>query len=101
MVMRREVRTADGRFMEPQAREDQLSANDFCATAQRSWQAALRLAAMSSEFSMAQLQSDFNNTNAGANCEAEMHADEDSEDEGTGLQVCGPNIFCLNICKIY
>ena len=75
--------------------------NDFCATAQRSWQAALRLAAMSSEFSMAQLQSDFNNTNAGANCEAEMHADEDSEDEGTGLQVCGPNIFCLNICKIY
>ena len=48
---------------------------------------------MSSEFSMAQLQSDFNNTNAGATCEAEMHADEDSEDEGTGLQVCGPNIF--------
>ena len=86
MVMRKETRKADENFVQPQEPEEKLSAHDFCGTAQRSWQAALKLAAMCSELSTAQLQSEFSNTNSGAICEAEMDCDEQSDEEGTGHQ---------------
>ena len=82
--MRRERRKAENDFPAQKDPEEELSTNDFCATAQRAWQAALKLCSFSSGITPEQLQADFNHSNSGAMCEAEIEADPCPEDAGTG-----------------
>ena len=84
MVMRREARKFQSLLPEQVEAEDRISEEVFVQAASRAWQASLKLAAMCSGLTIAEIQSNFNVTNGVAMCEAQMEAEADAVEDEEG-----------------
>ena len=99
MIMRADARKLQSHLAPQVEPEGRISEDVFFQAASRAWQASLKLAAMCSGLTTAELQSTFNLTNGVAMCEAQMEAEADALADEEGLSI-GSWLWMSHFCTI-